>query len=284
MYLKKESEPFLAKRVSAKPLSGNKRTTDAAKPKGQLVNIAIIDDGIFLEHPALAHVTPLFSYDVQSQRLDAQHKTRLDGHGTRIAGVLFAKDPTNKVHGLAADANLIAIRSPNGWTSDTLLSLQLAQLAGADLINCSWDMVVLVEPIADAIRHLAVNGREGKGAVVVFSAGNDGQKIHKSMGNVAANGGLLVGALDTSGVPLVSSNYGQGVNVWADGEKAITLSKRGNYSAVASTSLAAAKTTGMAAHMISTDPTLRVSQVITELAMQTELDKKTNNSKIKNND
>lgn len=285
IYLTKQSKPFLIKAGGERSDSRNEPNIDTVKPKGEQVNIAIIDDGIFLDHTALAHITPLFSYDVQSQHLDAQHKTKLDGHGTKIAGVLFAKDVNNKVNGMAADANLIVIRSSNGWTSDTLLSLQLAQLAGADVINCSWDMVVLVEPIADAIRHLAVNGRAGKGAVVVFSAGNDGQKIHASMNSVAANGALLVGALDAAGTPLASSNYGKGVNVWADGEKTITLSKRGKYSVVAATSLAAAKTTGLAANIISSDPTLEVHQVINALKIQVERNKTINNGTArKNND
>lgn len=280
----KNAEKNAEKSTGAKPVNSNHSALNNAGQKVQPVNIAIIDDGILLKHPALAHITPLFSYDVQSQSLNAQHKTKLDGHGTRIAGVLFAKDANNRVSGMAADANLIAIRSPNGWTSDTLLSLQLAQLAGADLINCSWDMVVLVAPIADAIRHLSMNGREGKGTVVVFSAGNDGQHIHKSMVNVAASGALLVGALDTYGAPLVSSNYGEGVNVWASGQKVITLSKRGGYSVVAGTSLAAAKTTGMAAQIMAADPSLAGRQIIAALTKKTETDNTTNNGKINNND
>lgn len=282
--VEKNTEKNAEKSTDAKPVNSNHSVMNNARQKVQPVNIAIIDDGILLKHPALAHITPLFSYDVQSQSLDAQHKTKLDGHGTRIAGVLFAKDANNRVSGMAADANLIAIRSPSGWTSETLLSLQLAQLAGADLINCSWDMVVLVEPIADAIRHLSMNGREGKGTVVVFSAGNDGQHIHKSMVNIAASGALLVGALDTSGAPLVSSNYGEGVNVWANGQKVITLSKRGGYSVVAGTSLAAATTTGMAAQIMAADSSLDTSQIIVALTKKAETDKTTNNGKINKND
>ncbi|MCP4320316.1 MAG: S8 family serine peptidase [Psychromonas sp.] len=152
--------------------------------KGQGVKVAVIDDGFDLSHAQFTQTKLIFSYDSESRSLDSPPKTAKDTHGTKVASILFATNEEGDlnrdqkvVKGMVPLADFIAIRQPDTWTSNTILSFQLAKLSNADVINCSWHSLWLLEPIYDVISDLARYGRSGKGTAVVFSAGNQGKKI-----------------------------------------------------------------------------------------------------------
>ncbi len=246
---------------------------------GRGINIAIIDDGFFTGHPALQHIQTTFEYDVETRMQSAEPKNQQDHHGTRVAGVIFSKSYANTaliasarilptppshitpVSGIAPEANLIAIRSPYSRTSDTLLSLHLAQLAGADIINCSWNSPLLLEPIADAINHLAENGRSGKGIAVVIAAGNEGRLITEQSIEASLDQAIVVGAYTSEQRRLKSSNYGPSIDLWASGDSVRALSASGGYTRFSGTSLAAATVSGLAAIALSEDSDLTLQEL-----------------------
>ena len=270
--VKHDRKRYLIKKLHTKRHAQNSspdNTSLSNQPSGQGINIAVIDDGIFTEHPALQHVQTIFEYDVETQSQSAAPIYKHDSHGTRVAGVIFAKisSPTRPVIGLAPDANLIAIRSPYSRTSDTLLSLHLAQLAGADIINCSWNSPLLLEPIADAINHLATYGRKGKGTAVVIAAGNGGQLIAENAIEASLDKALVVGAHTEQKYRMESSNYGPSVDFWTSGEPVRALSVSGGYTRFSGTSLAAATISGLAAIILSEDLDLTLQQLEQKIIM-----------------
>ena len=190
--------------------------------KGENARIAIIDDGFDLNHPDLRGVNLMFGYDVETNTLDPSPKSPLDIHGTRIAGIIFARHNGIGIDGIAPDAQLIAVRHADTWTSKMLLSFYLAKTAGADVVNCSWNSRILLEPVADVINDLTTSARNNLGAAVVFAAGNKGKPVEKGGSEASLPDVITVGSAD-DGKRLPFSNYGENVDVYTYGKNILTV-------------------------------------------------------------
>lgn len=241
--------------------------------KGKGVKVAIIDDGFNFEHPDLQNVNTLFSYDVENKILNATANKHTDKHGTKVMGIIFAEHNQIGIDGIAPEADFIAIKQPDSWTSNTLLSFYLSALAGADIINCSWHSQWLLQPIAEIINDLSVNGRKGKGLGVVFSAGNNGKEINNSSHEAAINSAIVVGANNKQGKILPFSNYGKSVDFFAFGGKVKTTVVSGKYGIFSGTSLSAAIVSGIAALKLSQQPDLTLAQLTSSLKAIKNLNK-----------
>ncbi|MEK0160192.1 S8 family serine peptidase [Pseudoalteromonas piscicida] len=237
--------------------------------QGEGVKIVVIDDGFDLKHEALSKTKVLLTYDIERRVKDVQPQSRFDKHGTKVVGVIFAR-ATNllpaEMAGLAIDAELIAIRQTKSWTSHTLESLHIAQLAQADIVNMSWQTQWLLEPIKDAIDGLAQTGRGGKGVLVVIAAGNSGKMIKANSTEASIASAVVVGAMNSSGMPASFSDFGKSVNAWMPGYSARGIARNNAYSGFGGTSYAAAYGTGMIALLLATEPELSVSKVKQKLA------------------
>jgi len=143
---------------------------------GKGVKIAIIDDGFNLVHEDFEGVDVRFMYDVDHKRFDISSKSASD-HGTAVAGLVFAQHNGKGIDGIAPKSQLIALHQTTNRLSDTLLAFATAQLANADVVICSWNSPTLLEPVYDAIVEMARYGRDGKGAAMVFAAGNEGKPL-----------------------------------------------------------------------------------------------------------
>ena len=241
--------------------------------QGAGVDIAIIDDGVDLTHKEFNNLKTLFAYDAKSQSLNAAPKLDIDTHGTKIAGIIFAAHNEIGIDGIAPKAQLIAIRQPDTWTSNTLLSFQLAKLSGADVINCSWNSPLLLEPIADVVNDLSINGRNSKGIAVVFAAGNNARLIVSNSTEASLQSAIVVGSRDFRSLKKFPfSNYGQSVDLYISGNKMKTTSYGRKYSYFAGTSLSAAIVSGLSALILSQHPEFTLTQ------LQEMLIKVTNNN------
>lgn len=232
--------------------------------RGRGVRVAVIDDGFDLSHPALSRVKVAFSYDVASRALAAAPQPG-DTHGTRVAGVLFADPSLKGLQGLVPEAEFIAIRQPDSWTSNTLLAFQLAALEKADVINCSWNTQLLLQPVADAVQELAAHGRNGKGVAVVFAAGNEGRAIAAGSSESAIPEAIVVAATDAQGQRLGNSNFGASVDVSAYGGVIRSTAPRGRYAPFAGTSLASAIVSGTAALLLASRPEADLASLLEQL-------------------
>lgn len=241
--------------------------------QGQGVRIAVIDDGIQLQHPALSHVKTDFSYDLDSHSTSIRALGVDAEHGTKVAGVIFARRDGKEVDhlgGIAPKATLIGLRNPTTLTSNTLLSFHLSKLANADIVNCSWNSHWLLQPIADAVNELAEHGREGKGTAVIFAAGNDGKLLQARSIEASIKKAIVVAAANPRGKRLVRSNYGESVDLLVYGKRVTSTAKNDEYQMFAGTSLAAAITSGLAALALSAQPDLDLEQLQTRLKQLTQ--------------
>lgn len=236
---------------------------------GEGVKVAIIDDGFNLEHPDFEDLNNVFSYDVSKRQLSSKPILTIDRHGTMVAGIIFSAHNDIGINGIAPKSELIAIRQPSTWTSNTLLSFQLAKLSDASIINCSWHSRLLLESISDIVDELAHFGRQGKGIAVIISAGNQGKKILTNDTESSIQSAIVVGAVNHKGLKTAFSNYGRSVDLWVFGGKTKTTLKSGLYGSFSGTSLSASIVSGLAALLLSAQPELTLTQLVREIELIT---------------
>lgn len=235
---------------------------DYATGKG--VKIAIIDTGIDLTHIDLAANIDSLSYDTVDNTTPSKiHNSGSDGfHGTHCAGIAAAvRNNDIQVAGVAPDAKLMSVSCLFRTTES------ISQLAnginwtwknGADVISCSW-RASNNSLIKEAIDSALVKGREGKGCVIVFAAGNSSNSI-----NFPANYRkevLAVANMMKDGNLSSDSCYGDNMFVAAPGTS-ILSTVLDNKTAIASgTSMAAPHVAGVAALVLERNPNLTAYQV-----------------------
>ena len=146
------------------------------------IRIAVIDEGVQRNHPDLVNnIDPLgFGLNAANASTgDILATTR--SHGTSCAGIIAAE--ANNGIGMAGIAPLCKIIPVNLTinTSGTFgTSAQLAQCidwawnqGGADVLSNSWGGGLSSSLVQDAIKRATTLGRGGKGAIVLFSSGNN---------------------------------------------------------------------------------------------------------------
>ena len=160
------------------------------------VIVAIVDRGIDQNHPDLTNHCSI-SYDTEEDTIPSN----LWGwHGTNCAGIIGA-DANNGI-GVAGIAPLCPLMSISNKLNSSISNaeklangINFAWKNGASVINNSWSWNVS-EMIEDAIDSAVTFGRNGKGAVVVCSSGNDNSsvKFPASLSSV-----ITVGAISPCG-------------------------------------------------------------------------------------
>jgi len=248
--------------------------------QGSNVKIAIVDKGIEKTHIDLsANISPL-SFNSQSGSSPSLPPNG-NGHGTQVGGVIAAiKDNGILITGVAPQSKLISVSnpiSPNSTIAAELASgISWAWQNGADIINNSWgDFNGLYyqyfhSSILEAAITSAMNlGRNGKGTLVVFSAGNTGVAVDYPA-NFNSNI-IVVGAITSAGLRSGFSGYGQTLDLVAPGSSILTLS---NYNVTVNsyvfnssmfdsgTSFAAPYVSGVLALMLSVNPNLTRCQAV----------------------
>ncbi|MCZ6773736.1 MAG: S8 family serine peptidase [Proteobacteria bacterium] len=105
-----------------------------------------------------------------------------DNHGTACAGVAVADENGTGVVGIAPWCALMPIRTSGLISSDTIEELfGYARRNEADVISCSWgvnaEFFTLSTRMKRAIERAANQGRDGKGCVILFAAGNEDSPV-----------------------------------------------------------------------------------------------------------
>ena len=146
------------------------------------ITIAVTDDGFDLSHPDLQGPGKIVAPRDLKNRDGLPIPTRNENHGTAVAGVAVAEETGDGVVGIAPGCSLMPIQT-TGFLDDASIE-QLFDWAidqGADVISCSWSPAFAYYPlsrrISRAINKAATKGRDGKGCVVIFSAGNANRPV-----------------------------------------------------------------------------------------------------------
>lgn len=194
--------------------------------KGKGITIAVIDDGVDIDHPEFAGRV-VHPFDSTTNSDDPRPKTKDDNHGTSCAGVACAAGLNNGASGVAPEASLMPIRLRSGLGSmSEANAFAWAADHGADVISCSWgptdgewwnpgDMVHnsvtgLPDSTRLAMEYALKKGRGGKGCVILFAAGN-GNEDTKTDGYASYPGVIAVAACNDTGKRSVYSDYGDAV-------------------------------------------------------------------------
>jgi subtilisin family serine protease len=195
--------------------------------QGQGATIAIIDDGVDIEHPEFAGAGKIVApRDGSQNSSNPRPKSADEKHGTACAGVATGNG-TDGASGVAPQAKLMPIRLSEGLGSiREAQAFRYAADNGADVISCSWgpadgrwwdandpthiQMVSLSASTRDAIDYAVTHGRGGKGCVVLFAAGNGNESVSFD-GYASYQNVIAVAACNDTGRRSVYSDFGPAV-------------------------------------------------------------------------
>jgi len=263
------------------------------------VPVAVIDDGIDLQHADLTQNLAPQGYDVSHLPPDDDPSYNgAERHGTEVAGVIAAQGNNNLgLSGVCPACQILPVRLlGNGGPSDLFTSGSAIASAitwavdhGAWVINNSWgppdgnpldpahpvESWALPDVVADAFQYAATQGRAGLGTAMVFSAGNGGE-LASYDGFASDPRVLAVGAIDQSGARAYYSDFGPSVRLvapssgMAPGSGIPTTDLSGTAGAAAGdylndfggTSAAAAVASGAIALLLAHAPTLTLAQTL----------------------
>ena len=195
---------------------------------GEGVVIAIIDDGVDVDHEEFSpkKTKIVAPRDVMVDSSDPRPGNS-DNHGTACAGVACANG-THGASGVAPGAKLMPIRlAAVLGAQEEADAFQWAADHGADVISCSWGPVdgpwwnpddplhqqvaALPDSTRLAMEYATTKGRDGKGCVLLFAAGN-GNESAENDGYASHPNVIAVAACSDRGTRSGYSDYGK--NVW----------------------------------------------------------------------
>lgn len=216
-------------------------------------------------------------------------------HGTACAGIIAASNNQIGIRGIASGSKILPVNiMPFSPAPDNLsgaaTNIEIANAIRwayprADVLSCSWHIDDDDNcDIAAAIHEAVTLGRGGKGCVVVFSAGNGGNNQNVSY-PACLDDVIAVGAIHQNGTIWDYSQTGNKLDLVAPSGQAdyngdvVTLDISGSLGQNATdymhdfggTSAACPQVAGVAALMLSVNPSLTAAQVKTKL-QQTAVD------------
>ena len=245
------------------------------------ITIAVIDMGFDLHHPDL-NSGIVHAWDVWENEPFTAPKEFRD-HGTPCAGIALARDNNFGTIGVAPNSKFMPVSGLGFSIRDTEVMFNHCVNNGADIISCSWGSIEPQHELdaikEDIIRKAATKGRNGKGCVILFAAGNENREVTNVYGRHPDV--ICVGASTSQDVHAGYSNRGFEVDIVApsNGDWPLIAPKAswdsghwfdGNnldnqYKHFGGTSAATPLVAGVCALMLSANPNLTAKQVKTIL-------------------
>jgi thermitase len=207
--------------------------------KGAGANVAIVDSGVYSEHPDIGRIVAQRDFVEGDAVADDDY-----GHGTHVTGIAGALTDNGKgVAGGCFECGLIIgkVMGFGGFTTDSRIveGINWSVNQGADVVNLS-----LGGPADSSVLRRAVNRAHGQGAVLVAAAGNDGASGPRYP--AAYSKVIAVSAISTEDRLASFSGRGRWVDLAAPGTDIISTSNSGGYDRQSGTSMAAPFVSGLA--------------------------------------
>ncbi len=190
-----------------------------ADGKGEGVRVAIVDEGIDQNHEDLwQNVAPQASYDYLGNAA-----LKLAEHGTCVAGLVAARDLNGKgVRGVAPRANVVSYNVLQDLTSLNQRDAMQRGLERNGASNNSWGdedntgLLTSPDPLWLAgVKNGVTNGRQGKGVVYLWAAGNGGEPPYVDNSNYDGQANsryvFAVGGVGDDGIKATYSEDGANV-------------------------------------------------------------------------
>ena len=193
---------------------------------GKGVVIAVLDDGVDVEHEEFSGEGKITApRDTVANSDDPRPKNASERHGTPCAGVACANGQ-HKAWGTAPAATLMPIRLGSIGSISEAKAFKWAADNGAAVISCSWgpedgpwwnpsdprhfNQARLPDSARNAIDYAIEKGRNGKGCVIVWAAGNGNEDVKYD--EYASNPKVIaVAACNDTGTRSIYSDYGDAV-------------------------------------------------------------------------
>lgn len=146
--------------------------------------VAVTDDGFDLSHPDFQGQGKIVApRDLQDKDLLPLPAAEEENHGTACAGVAIAEENGSGIVGVAPGCGFMPIRT-TGYLDDNSIEqiFDWAINKGAAVVSCSWGAASIYFPLSlrqrAALTRAATTGRNGKGCVIVFAAGNANRPLN----------------------------------------------------------------------------------------------------------
>lgn len=151
---------------------------ETTKGSRQVV-VSVIDDGFDLSHPDLSGEGKIIAPKdfIDGDTRPFPETAAGDYHGTPCAGVAIGEENGEGIVGIAPNCAWQPIRFNLAAEDHELWEIFDFASKNSDVISCSWGPVPVFAPLSqllyDKMTEIATTGgRRGKGAVIMFSAGN----------------------------------------------------------------------------------------------------------------
>ena len=250
------------------------------------VTVAVIDQDIWMDNSEFSSTSFVFPYDAYTESDELES---YGNHGTKVTGIIAANHNEGVMAGVAPNVSIM----PIVYSSNSLKTYEKVNIAiswavkkGADIINCSFGTrraetsQVRSSMLESTLKKALFKGREGKGCVVVFAAGN-GEVTTLSSSKAIYYPAylypeiLVVGAIDSSGNNGNQNaySYGKQMDVVAPGVNILTTNNKEyarthgdptatEYATASGTSVAAPLVSSIVALMLSVRPDLTRQEVV----------------------
>lgn len=226
---------------------------------GRGIKVALVDTGVDLTHEDLIQ-NIYMSYDCITESSPSKIYTP---HGTKCAGTIAAVRNNGKgIAGVAPDAKLMVVSTDttgNEVYDKIAKGICWAYKNGADIISLSLTIKGSSAKISKAIDKAFLNGRNGKGCIVVTSAGNQNKTV--TYPGYLRKDILAIGSINNAGIRRSDSCFGDSLFLMAPGDQIFTTFPNNEYGYYNGTSAACPHVSGVAALILERNPALTHSQV-----------------------
>jgi membrane-anchored mycosin MYCP len=240
-----------------------------SKATGKDVTVAVIDTGVDKDNRQIRPALMSGGRDFVGKTQGTQD---INGHGTRVAGIIAARKMAGTgFSGIAPRAKILPLRytgsdDPKKQGNSTTMSdaIKYAVSKGVDIINISSDTV---GKKPNSQLQAAVQSAVSKDILVVAAAGNDGadDKLEKTY-PAAYDGVVAVAASDRNNERAFFSQSGRFVDIAAPGVGMVSTVPNGGQCAADGTSFSAPYVSGVAALMKQKYPRWSAQQIAARLA------------------
>ena len=247
------------------------------------IKIAVVDTGVDYTHPDLlsqmdvntaelngisgidddgnGFIDDIYGYNFVLKNGDPQDG---NGHGTHCAGIIGAAHNSIGVAGVMAEVKIVALKflsdNGSGETIDAVAAIDYAIKRGVNVMSNSWGGGEKDQSLEEAIK-----AADKAGIIFVTAAGNessDNDVVASYPANYKVPNIISVASFTIMGSKSSFSNFGiNSVHVTAPGTAIFSTYKKGGYSSLSGTSVAAPFVAGIVGLMLSKNAHLSPSQI-----------------------